>query len=155
MPLKLPSAAKPLELVRVSGSGDTKPFLVGKYEVTQAQYEAVMGSNPSEFKSGHDYPVEAVNWSEAKAFCQKLTASLPEALKGKAVFRLPTDAEWSLAAGLPAEKGSTPKEKDFGFKDAFPWGRPWPPPSGAGNYYDAAAKKKHADGTFIEAYDDG
>lgn len=153
--LKLPTDAKPLVLLRIPGRGQVRPFLIAKYEVTQAQYKAVVGSNPSSCPSGPDYPVETVNWSEANAFCQKLTALLPEPFEGKAVIRLPTDAEWSVAVGLPAEKGRTPKEKDGGIKDAYPWGTQWPPPRGAGNYYDAAAKKKHAEGEFLETYDDG
>jgi formylglycine-generating enzyme required for sulfatase activity len=155
MPLTLPPGARLLELVRLPGNDTIQPFLIGKYEVTQAQYESVMGNNPSAFKSGPDYPVETVNWTEANAFCQKLTAALTEPLEGKAAFRLPTDAEWSLAAGLSREDGRTPKEKDFGVKDAYPWGMQWPPPSGAGNYYDAAARQKHSEGDFIEAYNDG
>ncbi|HOW63745.1 MAG TPA: SUMF1/EgtB/PvdO family nonheme iron enzyme [Candidatus Paceibacterota bacterium] len=119
-PLKLPTGAKPLELVQVGGIGTVRPFLIGQYEVTQAQYTVVVGNNPSEHKSGHDYPVETVNWDEAKVFCQKLTSSLPESLKGKTAFRLPTDAEWSVAVGLPNENGGTPKEKDFGIKDTYP-----------------------------------
>jgi formylglycine-generating enzyme required for sulfatase activity len=153
--LKLREGAKPLELVRVAGRGSINPFLMSKYEVTQAQYAAVIGKNPSAFPSGDNYPVETVNWSEAKDFSRKLTAALTGPLKGKAVFRLPTDAEWSLAVGLPPENGSSPKEKDFGNQDAFPWGKQWPPPTGAGNYGDRAAKRKGADWTTIEGYDDG
>jgi formylglycine-generating enzyme required for sulfatase activity len=47
---------------------------------------------------------------------------------------LPTDAEWSVAVGLGKEKGNTPKEKNRGIKDVYPWGKEWPPPKGAGNY---------------------
>jgi formylglycine-generating enzyme required for sulfatase activity len=100
-------------------------------------------------------PVETVNWDEAKAFCAKLTAMLTEPLKGKAAFRLPTDAEWSVSVGLPAEQGSTPEEKDFGIKETYPWGTQWPPPKGAGNYCDQAARKKHEEDGFIAGYDDG
>ena len=93
-----------------------------------------MGKNPSCFKSGPDYPVEQVSWDEAEEFCAKLTAGLPDLLKDKCAFRLPTDAEWSLAVGLPEENGSTPAEKDGRIQDVFPWGSLWPPPVRSGNY---------------------
>ena len=68
----------------------TKPFYLGKYEVMQDQYKAVMGQNPSEFVGGNQ-PVEMVSWDNAVAFCKKLSAKL-----GRNV-RLPTEAEWEYA----------------------------------------------------------
>jgi formylglycine-generating enzyme required for sulfatase activity len=130
----LPAGAKKLEVVPVPGRGAVKSFLMGKYEVTQAQYEAVMGKNPSYFTNGFDYPVEQVSWDDAQQFCAKLTAGLPADLKGKLVFRLPTDAEWSLAVGLPEETGDTPKDKSNKIANVYPWGSQYPPPAGAGNY---------------------
>jgi len=65
-------------------------FYIGKYEVTQAQWKAVMGSNPSNFK-GDDLPVESVSWNDAKAFCDKLGR-----MTGK-TYRLPSEAEWEYA----------------------------------------------------------
>ncbi|MBO7524632.1 MAG: formylglycine-generating enzyme family protein, partial [Verrucomicrobia bacterium] len=73
----------------------TQGYWLGKYEVTQAQYEAVTGSNPSEF-IGADLPVEDVSWYEARAFCVKLTeieraaGRLPEGYE----YTLPTEAQW-------------------------------------------------------------
>ena len=66
-------------------------FEMGKYEVTQAQWEAVMGDNPSTFR-GHDFPVESVNWKEVQLFIQKLNA------KTNNYYRLPTEKEWEYAA---------------------------------------------------------
>ncbi len=72
----------------------TKDFYIGKYEVTQAQWEAVMGNNPSWFSScGGDCPVEWVSWEEAQAFVEALNA-----LEGTTAYRLPTEAEWEYAA---------------------------------------------------------
>ena len=68
----------------------TKPFYIGVHEVTQAQYDAVMGGNPSRFKVAKR-PVESVSWEEAKAFCQKLSK------KENAEYRLPTEAQWEYA----------------------------------------------------------
>lgn len=67
-------------------------FSIGKYEVTQALWEAVMGTNPSEFKKGKNYPVEEVSWEDCNKFIQKLNH-----VTGK-YFRFPTEAEWEFAA---------------------------------------------------------
>jgi len=64
-----------------------KEFWMGKYPVTQKQWQAVMGNNPSNFK-GENLPVEKVSWHDARAFCQKLSQKA-----GKEV-RLPAEAEW-------------------------------------------------------------
>ncbi|MEI8376184.1 MAG: SUMF1/EgtB/PvdO family nonheme iron enzyme [Planctomycetota bacterium] len=71
----------------------TKPFYLGKYLVTQEQWEAVMRSNPSEFK-GPRNPVENVTWDDCKQFLEKLNAKFANA-KGK--FRLPSEAQWEYA----------------------------------------------------------
>ena len=73
----------------------TRDFYIGSIEVTQAQYRAVTGSNPSGFK-GDDLPVEQVSWNEAMAFCAKLN-ELGKAPKGWK-FTLPTEAQWEYAA---------------------------------------------------------
>ncbi|MFN7826964.1 MAG: SUMF1/EgtB/PvdO family nonheme iron enzyme, partial [Acidobacteriota bacterium] len=79
---------KPRHQVRVS------PFAIGKYQVTQAQWKAVMGeySNPANFK-GDNRPVEWVSWRDAVMFIEKLNG-----LVGGTAFRLPTEAEWEFAA---------------------------------------------------------
>ncbi|MHB9006455.1 MAG: formylglycine-generating enzyme family protein [Limisphaerales bacterium] len=76
----------------------TQPFWIGRYPVTQAEYEAVMGDNPSQFK-GERHPVENVTWNDAVAFCAKLTERAREAgsLPQGFVYRLPTEAEWEYA----------------------------------------------------------
>ncbi|PHX55645.1 serine/threonine protein kinase [Tychonema bourrellyi FEM_GT703] len=70
------------------------PFFMGKYPVTQAQYQALMGNNPSHFKGffkSKQLPVEQVSWDEAVEFCRKLTQKT-----GK-TYRLPSEAEWEYA----------------------------------------------------------
>jgi serine/threonine-protein kinase len=77
----------------------TKPFWIGKFEVTQEQYEKVTGVNPSGCKySGRDAPVEQVTWSDAAEFCRRLSEKEGKALPKGYVFRLPTEAEWEYAA---------------------------------------------------------
>jgi formylglycine-generating enzyme required for sulfatase activity len=110
----LPSGSKPLEMVlipagtftmgspsyekdRYDGEGPqhpvtiTKPFYMGKYEVTQAQWQAVMGSNPSDFKDKPNNPVEQVSWNDCQTFIEKLNQM------GQGTFCLPTEAEWEYA----------------------------------------------------------
>lgn len=79
------SDEKPTHSVTVSS------FYICKYEVTQALWKAVMGSNPSSFK-GDNLPVETVSWDDCQTFIRKLNA-----MTGKN-FRLPTEAEWEFAA---------------------------------------------------------
>ena len=102
-----------MELVLVKGGcyrmgdtfGDGKPdekpvhdvcvsdFYLGKYEVTQGQWEKVMGTNPSSNKEcGADCPVNAVSWEDAQEYIKKLNA------KSGKKYRLPTEAEWEYAA---------------------------------------------------------
>ncbi len=74
-----------------------RAFYLGLCEVTQAQYEQVMGSNPSQFKdSGLAAPVEMVSWNDVVAFCCGLS-ELPVERAGAAKYRLPTEAEWEYA----------------------------------------------------------
>ncbi|HNJ39791.1 MAG TPA: SUMF1/EgtB/PvdO family nonheme iron enzyme [Acidobacteriota bacterium] len=76
------------------------PFYLGKYEITQAQWRAVMGYNPSFFK-GDNLPVEQVSWLEVQQFIQKLND------QGDGKYRLPTEAEWEYAcqAGNQGNEG--------------------------------------------------
>jgi formylglycine-generating enzyme required for sulfatase activity len=80
-----------IEMVSVKGNGEIKNFKIGKYEITQAQWQAVMGNNPSEFV-GDDLPVGNVSWDDVQEFLSKLNATT-----GKN-YRLPTYSEWKYAA---------------------------------------------------------
>lgn len=91
---------------------------------------------PPDFKQSENDPVVKVNWRDAMDFCQWLTEKerRENLLDETETYRLPTDQEWSRAAGLPNESGATPEERDGRVRDQFPWGSQWPPPRGAGNY---------------------
>ena len=81
-------------------------FWIGKYEVTQGQWEQIMGSNPSNNKSDDDFPVEQVSWNDCHDFITALNG------KGNNTFRLSTEAEWEYAA-----RGGGKEEKYAGGND--------------------------------------
>jgi formylglycine-generating enzyme required for sulfatase activity len=82
----------------------TEPFDLGKTEVTQAQYQALTGHNPSHFK-GADLPVETVSWEEAQDYAARLTNRRGD----HHLYRLPTEAEWEFAC-----RGGRPSSQPFG-----------------------------------------
>ena len=113
-----------------------KGFWMGKYEVTQAQWTAVMGNNPSRFNDDPQFPVDNVSWNDSQRFIEQLNARVPGG-----GFRLPTEAEWEYAAragsNAPFFHGSSSdKLKEYGWcslnsagtshkvgeKPANPWG---------------------------------
>ncbi len=117
----------------------SRGFWLGKTEVTQAQYEAIAGTNPSTFTAvGPQAPVERVSWIDAMAFCEKLTARERAAgrLPAGCAYALPTEAQWEYAhrAGTtgiyPADPGDTAWTKGnsgdtthpVALKKANPWG---------------------------------
>jgi formylglycine-generating enzyme required for sulfatase activity len=85
---------KPIRTVRIS-----RGYWMGKHEVTQQQYQSIMGDNPSKIK-GASHPVTSVSWNDAVSYCETLTnrerqaSRLPEGY----AYRLPTEAEWEYAA---------------------------------------------------------
>jgi formylglycine-generating enzyme required for sulfatase activity len=77
----------------------TKGFFLGRYEVTQGEYLAVMGNNPSSFKGDLNRPVESVSWDDAVAYCAALATRERNAgrLPAGCEYRLPTEAQWEYA----------------------------------------------------------
>ena len=73
----------------------TQSFYIGMHEITQEQYEKVMGDNPSEKKAPQE-PVANVRWNDAVEYCKRLSNSAEEKTAGR-VYRLPTEAEWEYA----------------------------------------------------------
>ena len=97
---------KPVTQVRIS-----QGFWLGKYEVTQAEWQAVMGSNPSRFdECGPTCPVENVSWEDTQEFIRRLNAAM-----GEERYRLPTEAEWEYAA-----RAGTSGDR-YGNLDAIAW----------------------------------
>ena len=105
-----------------------------------------------DFQQDDTHPVVLVSWDDATAFCEWLTQHelALEQIAGGQHYRLPTDAEWSRAAGLPEEGGASPQDRDGKIKE-FAWGKQWPPPAGAGNFADTSLRR----GELIAGYHDG
>lgn len=145
---------KPVHEVTIS-----KAFYIGIYEVTQAQYLAVMGENPGKFK-GPDHPADQISWNDAVKFCKMLSQKT-----GK-TYRLPTEAEWEYAcrAGTTTEfywgdsdvgiyewysKNSGATTHPVGQKKPNPWGLydmsgnvyEWVNDSYASDYYSQSPAK--------------
>ena len=121
---------KPVHRVTIS-----KGYLIGKYEVTQSEYQSIMGTNPSTFKDSNK-PVEQVSWNDAVKFCEKLTSRERAAdhLPSSREYRLPTEAEWEFAA-----RGGN-KSRDYQYSgsdnvDSVAW------------YGDNSGKQTHKVGT--------
>jgi formylglycine-generating enzyme required for sulfatase activity/thiol-disulfide isomerase/thioredoxin len=104
------------------------------------------------------------SWEDAQLLCQWLTDREQAAgrLAAGCTYRLPSDHEWSCAVELGEKEDAAqlPSEKSQIIDNAFPWGAPWPPPTGAGNYageekLSAPAAGKHGDPFVIAGYSDG
>jgi formylglycine-generating enzyme required for sulfatase activity len=99
---------------------NVKPFYMGKYTITQAQWQAIMGNNPSRFK-GDTLPVEMIFWKDAVEFCQRLSEKT-----GKQ-YRLPSEAEWEYAcrAGTttPFAFGETITPEFVNYNGGSPYGQ--------------------------------
>ena len=114
-----------------------QPFYLGTFEVTQGEYERLMGTNPSWFArtgdgkdkvAGQDtsrFPVEYVSWNDAVAFCDRLNNSSAERQAGRR-YRLPTEAEWEYACragtGTPFHYGSASDATKANFDGEFTYG---------------------------------
>ena len=72
-------------------------FWIGRYEITQKQWKAIMGDNPSNFKND-DNPVERISWDDAMKFCEKLNEMAADAIPKGYQVSLPTEAQWEFAA---------------------------------------------------------
>jgi formylglycine-generating enzyme required for sulfatase activity len=95
----------------------TQPFWLGRTVVTQGQWLAVMGTKPSEYDMGSNWPVDNISWADAMAFCKKLTERERTAgrLPAGYAYTLPTEAQWEYAcrAGRTGEYSGDLPAKDW------------------------------------------
>lgn len=133
----------------------TKGFYLGKYEVTQAQYAAIMGTNPSKSNKGPNYPADNIGAADALTFCGKLTE-----LTGHDV-RLPTEAEWEYASRAgrdtkwffgsdPAQLGEYAWFKDNSGAKSHPVGQKKPNPFGLYDIYGNVCER--ISDTYLRSY---
>jgi formylglycine-generating enzyme required for sulfatase activity len=123
---------KPIHTVKI-----TKGFYMGAFEVTQGQYQKVMGNNPSHFKGDDNLPVERVSWNDAVEFCKKLSQK-----EGK-TYRLPTEAEWEYAC-----RAGTTTVFSFGDDESQLGDYAWYDNNSGGNPHPVGTKKPNAWGLY-------
>ena len=119
-------AEEPVHRVKIKN-----PFFLGTYPVTQREWKAIMGDNPSHFK-GDDLPVELVSWDEVQEFIKKLNEK-----EGTDKYRLPSEAEWEYAC-----RAGTTTRYSFGDSESELGDYAW--------YYDNSGEK-NAPGRSEEA----
>ena len=106
----------------------SKSFHLGMTQVTQSQYEQVMGNNPSYFqgyavaeRDSSEFPVERISWDDAVEFCRRLS-ELPEEKKAGRIYRLPTEAEWEYACRAGSDtQFSYGDDYDYDLADQYCW----------------------------------
>jgi formylglycine-generating enzyme required for sulfatase activity len=131
------------------------PLLVAIWETRSRDFAAfakAIALHWKPAKGGPDYPATDVSFLDATLFCEWLTTNEESAgrLKPGQHYRIPTDAEWSAAAGLPPERGETLRERDDASDKSFPWGSVWPAPPMAGNF---RGTNTTADGTGGDTFE--
>ena len=127
---------KPLHEVAIS-----KPFYMGVYEVTNAQWKKVMGSVPGEWLED-DLPVVSVSWDQAVEFCRKMS-ELPEERKSGRMYRLPTEAEWEYAC-----RAGTSTRWSFGEEEALLGDFAWCEANSEGRTHPVGQKSPNAWGLY-------
>ena len=117
-------------------------------ETTRDQYSMSGRFNQnSGFSQDGNHPVVNVSWEDAKAFCAWLSK------KDGRRYRLPTDQEWSYAAGIGQleDPRMEAEDKHHGLKGYFAWGRSWPPPNNVGNFMGMEHVGSQASEAFLRA----
>ena len=140
-------------------------LMVSVYETRIQDYSLYVKASgsqaplPASFSQEQDHPVVNIKRDNAVRFCEWLTQRerKDERIQFSHEYRLPTDREWSLMAGLDNEKGNTPGQRDSQRLAVWPWGKTWPPPAGSGNFADEYTLKagKISPDQGIRGYSDG
>lgn len=136
--------------------------LVAVYETQSKDFDLFVKDTKTAWiapdaETGAEFPAANVTWDDANAFCQWLTQRelAAKALRPGQRYRLPTDTEWSAAAGLADEGGNTPRTRAESDVLHYTWGSAWPPPADAGNFAGEEAEvDKSEPGNFIADYRD-
>ncbi len=115
-----------------------QPFYMGKFEVTQAQWWAVMGTAPSHFTGNANLPVESISWNDCQAFITKLNTM------GKGTFRLPSEAEWEYAC----RAGTSNTRWHFGNDEALLVEYAWYHPGALSQTHPVGEKLPNAFGLY-------
>jgi len=115
----------------------SKPFYLGKYQVTQAQWKMIMGDTPSRFK-GDTRPVEQVSWNDCQEFIKNLNSR-----EEVDTYRLPTEAEWEYAC-----RGGTTTRFCFGDEETMLSQHAWYGRSSGGETHPVGQKKANAWGLY-------
>ena len=147
------------------GPTDGKRVLFSVWETRVQDYEVFAKETghawtKPKFEQGPTHPAVKVSWDDAQAFCAWLTERERRAgrLGTEESYRLPTDHEWSCAAGIGDREDPAigPAMKSGKLTDVFPWGTAWPPPPGAGNYSgeEAAGHETAPDQKIIQGFRD-
>jgi formylglycine-generating enzyme required for sulfatase activity len=165
-----------MKFVPVTQTGSGNAVLFSIWETRRRDFRAFASAVPTANRewesvpgvpSEPEHPVVMVNWEDAASFCAWLTENerAAGAIGPGDIYRLPSDSEWSRAAGISDESGDSPRVRGRAVGD-YPWGRAWPPPPGWGNFLDASSKEHFektrdpalnqlAAGVPIEDYRDG
>lgn len=141
------------------GGGD---IMISVWETRKMDFDAFVaetGREPhheSDLDQDGFHPVIKVNRNDAMEFCEWLTVHEQRAglLEADQEYRLPSDLEWSEAAGLPRERGADPASRNQSIKGMYPWGYIFPPEQAVGNFADRTHARKLS-GATIGSYNDG
>ncbi len=145
-------------LVPGAATSAGKTVLFSVWETRVQDYEAFTtetkrGLPKPSYVQGPTHPAVLVSWEDATAFCTWLTERERKAgkLGPSEIYRLPSDHEWSCAAGIAdrEDAATTPEQKNAGLPDVYAWGSAWPPPAGAGNFNGMETEGKAL--KFVEA----
>jgi formylglycine-generating enzyme required for sulfatase activity len=132
-----------MTLIPLPGAPETQRLLLAEAEVTSGQYESYLKATGQRWQqkpthvASPEHPASGLTWRDAQAFCEWLTQQQRSAglIPESARYRLPTDLEWSAAAGLTGETGALPDQRDLAVTNHYPWtpSGAWPPPLRAAN----------------------